>query len=132
MSEIIARNIILLGVMGIVMNAVEAKEGSVNSCKLTTIPKKSKKSDLHGISIFVYPGEIPEKFTGCQTVWLEDGFMLIRYYYKKGMIEWVKSMEPKGGNATYCLYKDGILVKNKSTEDCDSLGYGRIPEQKTD
>ena len=49
----------------------------------------------HGADFHVYPASVPENFTGCQVVWLENGHRLITTHFTQGKVTWIKGQEPK-------------------------------------
>ena len=73
---------------------------------LSEIEGPSKKIQTHGVDFYVYPGTIPNNFTGCQIVWLENGHKLVTKHYKLGKLSWEKGQEAKDVKPFFCLYTE--------------------------
>lgn len=70
--------------------------------------------ETHGVHFHVYPQSVPENFTGCQVVWLENGHRLVTTHYKLGRVTWIKGQEPKEVKPFFCVYEVAKLVENES------------------
>jgi hypothetical protein len=68
----------------------------------------------HGVDFHFYPASVPDNFTGCQVVWLENGHRLMTTHYSLGKVTWIKGQEPKEVRPYFCRYKDETLVESES------------------
>lgn len=93
---------------------------------LSEIERQAKKIQTHGVGFYVFPEAIPDNFTGCQTVWLENGHKLVTKHYKLGKLSWAKGQEPKDVEPFFCMYDDGNL--NEGT----SFNLERCPKHSKD
>lgn len=107
-----------------VVNASHAQEDRIvdgrldpncgSTLMLSEIEGQSKKTQTHGMAFHIYPETIPNNFTGCQNVWLENGHKLVTKHYKLGNVTWAKGQEPKDVEPFFCLYGDGNLNEGAS------------------
>jgi len=44
-----------------------------NTLMLKDLKSKSTQVQLHGHTLYAYPGKIGKSYTGCKTIWLESG-----------------------------------------------------------
>ena len=81
---------------------------------LSEVEGKPRVIHTHGVDFHFFPGFVPENFTGCQVVWLENGHRLITTHYKLGKVTWIKGQEPKEVRPYFCMYRDEKLVESES------------------
>ena len=83
-----------------------------NTCALKLPPKFSAISADHGAFFFVYPRKIQHHFTGCQTMWNEQGKKAFVLRFKNGTLVKYSSSYGSGIQAA-CDYRKGKLaIKN--------------------
>lgn len=95
----------------------DAAGGAREPCSAGPKPASAREIPGHGLSIFVSPADPGPRYTGCQTMWLEDGTHLATTYYKVGVAEWAKGTEPHEGKFT-CRYRGGKLLRAQSSPTC--------------
>lgn len=91
-----------------------AFSNKVPNCDLKTIPSDAKRIFAHGVNFLVFPPVLGSSYTGCQIIWLEDGYKLSTRYFRDGKVVWLKGQEPKSKRSFYCAFEHGALVKEKS------------------
>jgi len=85
------------------------------NCGLTAIPKDAHRIPSHGVDFLVFPAALGANYTGCKTMWLDNGHRLAVWYFERGELVWLKAEEPKGSDrSSYCRYNDGKLITGDS------------------
>jgi hypothetical protein len=82
-------------------------------CSMQSAPQRTDMVDTHGVSFYSYPEDIPDNFSGCRYMWLEDGTKLYSLYYLRGEIVWTRGNEP-GEDESICYYVQDKLDMKKS------------------
>ena len=82
-------------------------------------PEISKKREVHGLEFYLYPEKIDAKFSGCQSIWLGDGYKLATAKYLKGEIIVFESQEP-GEEKISCHYKNQQVLAQTAKGKCPS------------
>ncbi len=93
---------------------VEHSEGA--TCLLMKPSENSELVSTHGVNLLIYPASIPKNFTGCQSVWLESGHLLMFSKFSTGTILTTDIFEP-GEEKITCIYNNGVPSKEPS-EKC--------------
>ncbi|WP_157201430.1 hypothetical protein [Massilia sp. Root418] len=76
----------------------------------------------HGYFFFIYPRTISANFSGCQTMWDENGKQLFVLTFEQGNLISYESNDPSGKEKNQtCLYKHGKLAQHGPT-DCPDYG----------
>ena len=116
----IASAIVMLGGPYLLM-ADEPREIAHYTCSLSRPLEGSKITYTHGVNLSEYPPVLPTGFTGCKSVWLEDGSLLMRGRFESGTIVAATLQEP-GERRIECLYANGerlATANNKCPEGKD-------------
>jgi hypothetical protein len=90
---------------------------SMESCLSKQKNRQAKLLSGHGLSIYVWPIDLPKDYTGCQIAWTEDGkiFAISKFHHGK-ILEFILK-EPKE-RTIKCLYR---LIEDKNLhEKCPS------------
>lgn len=91
------------------------------NCGKQALRHEAIKKPTHGVDMYVYPraDQIDKQYSGCQNIWLEDGFLLAQAKYENGDIRRYKAWDPKSKKAFSCEYANGKLLKAKpEAADC--------------
>ena len=72
----------------------------------------------HGVDLRIFPGAqaIDATFSGCQSVWLANGFLLAQATYRNGEVVRYVGNNPDSSRTVSCLYEARRLVA--SAGDC--------------
>ena len=114
---------------------------SAPNCNLVAPPDGSGENGNHGIYFFIYPRQVAPNYTGCQTMWADDGTKWMILYVEGGhprILQFDIPSDPKGKKL--CVYEKAKLL-NKKEDSCpnyeidkpfgnlfiDSLPPGKIP-----
>ena len=81
---------------------------------LSELGEQPKTIQTHGVAFYIFPETIPNNYTGCQIVWLENGHKLVTKHYELGILTWAKGQEPKDVKPFFCLYGNGPLIEEAS------------------
>lgn len=96
------------------LTACDGATYSSANCDLKDIPDDAREISSHGLSYFVYPTSVQEGYTGCQTIWLEDGTKLGSAEFVGGDLRGFSGKEPKQSELMECRYKKGKLVSGSA------------------
>jgi hypothetical protein len=102
-------------------SATAADIGKTTNCGPQKIHQDALILPTHGVDLHIYPNAdvIGEQYSGCQNIWLDNGFLLAQAMYKNGVIQTYTGSEPDGKTIYRCIYKDKKLVlAEPTTEDC--------------
>ena len=86
------------------------------ACAIAAPPRDSRKVPMHGANFYIYPGTLPSAYSGCQTMWLEDGSKIAVARYVDGKIRSFSSTEPKQ-EPFECSYSPGGSVTYATAEE---------------
>ena len=93
---------------------------NAQNCNLKTAPVGSGENFIHGTQLFIYPREIAQNYTGCQTMWADDGTKWMVLYIEAGhprLLHVNYPFDKKEGKYS-CVYQKDALV-NKDEKYCD-------------
>ncbi len=126
LTKIMMRVVIVISLIFLNMNAIsKATENNIRIsgrldqyCQIEFLAIKKNVNvrilKTHGGDFYVYPPKVSSSFTGCQNVWLGNGFKLTTTHYKNGIVTWIRGQEPKDVRPYFCLYKNKLLFKESS------------------
>ena len=112
-------SLLLIGTTPIPVEAKAPKNEP--NCGKQKIRRDGIRKPTHGLDMYLYPdaSQINEQYSGCQNIWLEDGFLLAQAKYKKGEIQNYRAWEPNSKRTLSCEYANGRLSKaNPDSADC--------------
>jgi len=94
---------------------------AASTCELERPPRAATATGVHGQYIFIYPNSIPERFSGCQTVWTETGHKWLVYRFQNGVLEQLTVDYPKSNRAQNrnvdCYYSNGKTL-DRTNDEC--------------
>ncbi|HEV8689126.1 MAG TPA: hypothetical protein VGQ91_02425, partial [Ideonella sp.] len=87
-------------------------------CGLREVPPEATTVVTHGVSLRIFPDAraVEARFSGCQSVWLANGFLLAQATYRNGEVVKYVGNNPDGSRTVSCLYEARRLVA--SAGDC--------------
>jgi len=90
----------------------EAAASTGSFCDLKEIHPKAVSMVTHGVDLRIFPNAqaIDAAFSGCQNVWLSNGFLLARASYRNGVVVSYVGIDPDGSRTVSCLYESRRLV----------------------
>ncbi len=118
-SVIALLSLLLIGAAHIPAKAESTKNEP--NCGKQKIRRDGIRKPTHGVDMYLYPDadQINARYSGCQNIWLEDGFLLVQAKYREGEIQSYKAWEPKSKEAVSCVYANKKLLKAKpDAVDC--------------
>ena len=93
---------------------------NAQNCNLKTPPDGSGENFIHGTQLFIYPREVAQDYTGCQTMWADDGTKWMVLYIEAGhprLVHMNYPFDKKEGKYS-CVYQEDALV-NKDEKYCN-------------
>ena len=117
-------------ITAVLLGVTHAFAGSTNfdaifavgqNCTLSKPPIESGANSNHGQYFFVFPRRVPEDYTGCQTMWSEDGAKIMVLYFENGRLRASLDKTP-GEKDLRCDYRN--IEATKAEGDC-RLGVDR-------
>jgi hypothetical protein len=109
---------------------VATTTGLDGTCTITRPPQDAGVNSNHGLYFFVYPRTVPDNFTGCQTMWDENGSVWMKLSMMAGEIRTLKLRVPSDPpEESECTYSAGKLVSGPvdSCPDAGQLKRGLLP-----
>lgn len=95
------------------------------NCNLSAPPKSAAINSVHGYFIFMFPRSIPSSYTGCRTIWGEEGRVLMTVTYENGAPRTLTQFNPEDRKPVLeCRYRRKALETKQ--KDCPS--YARMVE----
>lgn len=81
-------------------------------CSLQAVHPKAVTAATHGVDLRIFPDApaIDAAFSGCQNVWLSNGFLLAKATYRNGQVISYVGIDPDGSRSVSCLYESRRLV----------------------
>ncbi|GAB3254569.1 hypothetical protein [Chitinimonas naiadis] len=101
--------------------------GEVSTCKLTVPPMDSGKNSVHGRFLYIYPRVVASNYTGCQTMWDQDGRKLMVLAMRDGHPEKLSvsyGVSPESVEEFTCSYSHDELI-NKDEKRCEEFDKQR-------
>lgn len=98
------------------MSVTEIPSVAMN-CGLKAPPDGSGENRVHGTYLYVYPRDVPDNYTGCQTVWADDGNKWMVLYLEQGHPIIEKLSYPSDTVPYTCFYENGRLI-NQDERPC--------------
>ena len=97
--------------------SAEAVADAAESCSLRAVPADAIRLVTHGVDLRIFPSAeaIHATFSGCQNVWLSNGFLLAQATYRNGEVIKYVGNDPDGRSVS-CLYESRRLMA--SAGDC--------------
>ena len=92
--------------------SAEAAAGTGSFCNLTEVHPEAIRMVTHGVDLRIFPNaqKIDATFSGCQNVWLSNGFLLARAAYRNGVVISYVGIDPDGSRTVSCLYESHRLA----------------------
>lgn len=112
--------VVIISLLTVPLKPAEAQNNFLDEesiCTLHQPPNSAKVSVLQAFTLKEFPASIPDKYTGCKRVWLEDNSVLSTARFRDGRLVSVEVSEPKGKHF-FCYYSEGTLIKGQSGKDC--------------
>lgn len=81
-----------------------------DSCSVDKPPKAAAVSANHGSYYFIYPGSVPESYTGCQTMWDEHAQKIFRLRFLDGALTEFLMIRAEDQPLVSCAYDQGKPV----------------------
>jgi hypothetical protein len=90
-------------------------------CALREVHPQAVPLARRGLDLRIFPSAqaIDATFSGCQSVWMTDGFLLARATYRHGVVTKYVGSSPDGSRTVSCLYEAGRLAA--SAGDCPAF-----------
>lgn len=107
-----------------------AMAGLDRTCTITRPPQDAGVNSNHGLYFFVYPRSVPDNFTGCQTMWDENGNVWMKLSMMQGEVRTLNLRVPsEPPEASECTYSAGKLVSGPvdSCPEAAQLKRGLLP-----
>ncbi|MGM9486688.1 hypothetical protein [Ideonella sp. YS5] len=98
-----------------------AEPAAAETCSLREVPAQAVTLARRGLDLRIFPGAqaIDRKFSGCQSVWMANGFLLAQATYRQGVVTKYVGSSPDGSRTVSCLYEAGRLAA--SAGDCPAF-----------
>ena len=98
-----------------------AEPAAAQTCSLREVPAEAVTLARRGLDLRIFPGAqaIDGKFSGCQSVWMANGFLLAQATYRQGVVTKYVGSSPDGSRTVSCLYEAGRLAA--SAGDCPAF-----------
>jgi hypothetical protein len=87
------------------------------NCEYAKPPSNAFRRSTHGVNLLFLPNDVPSKYNGCQSVWLDNGQPLVRHLFKGGRVVFSYFTEPDQPPYS-CYYENEALAVKKSGERC--------------
>jgi hypothetical protein len=87
-------------------------------CDLAAPPANAVVAEDFGHTIYIFPDELPARFTGCKTWWIETGKKYMVFRLLEGRVEAMSLLQGAdqaggdGGQYVTCRYPGGVLAKD--------------------
>lgn len=117
---------ILLFILSMAVNSMAEANNKKTYCNLKKAPQDAVVFPTHGVSLLIFPKPevVDSKYSGCQNIWLENGFLLAQAKYLNGNIQTFTGQEPDGSRHYVCKYRKRKLVYTyPSRKECPSIDY---------
>lgn len=96
-------------------------------CAEVRPPEEAAVNLSHGTYLFVHPKTLGEAYSGCQTMWNEQGKIIFVLSFQSGKLMRMRAWENAGASKPLeCLYRDRALVKGDpdACPDYEALAGG--------
>lgn len=126
------RNVIWLSALLNVTDTSAAESDKNKYCDLLHIPKKAARLPTHGVDLYIFPNAdvVDRTYSGCQNIWLENGFLMAKAKYTRGVIQSFNGQEPNGDGKFECIYRDGTLISFKpDLNSCPTVDYFPVDKE---
>lgn len=119
MSTIVNGFFIVWCLFGVVCAYANPKYPTAPNCQLEKPPADAAVYPNRVVDFLVYPNfqKRPKDYSGCQSVWLIEGHLLIRAYLVKGQLLRAWLSEPEQ-TLVYCEYVGGKAVSSANSDRC--------------
>ena len=103
------------------LSAIGAQAASQHNCALTRPPPQAAVTETDGRFFFVFPRVIGRRYSGCQTMWDENGKAWFNLAFRSGvLIKYTRNVTDDGKRLVVCIYEAGLLSK-QSPSDCPAF-----------
>jgi hypothetical protein len=101
--------------------SAEAAADAGQFCALREVHPEAVPLARRGLDLRIFPSAqaIDATFSGCQSVWMSDGFLLAQATYRHGVVTKYVGSSPDGSRTVSCLYEAGRLAA--SAGDCPAF-----------
>ena len=101
--------------------SAQASASAGQFCALREVHPQAVSLARRGLDLRIFPGAqaIDAMFSGCQSVWMTDGFLLAQATYRQGLVTKYVGSSPDGSRTVSCLYEAGRLAA--SAGDCPGI-----------
>ena len=108
----IQRLLLLLGCTAGLASTAHSKE----SCALAAPPRAAAVNVAHGEFLFIYPREIAQNYSGCQTMWNQRGAAVFVLTFENGMLASYQEFAKSPRKATLSCKYIGAALKTRSSK----------------
>jgi hypothetical protein len=101
--------------------SAQASTSAGQFCGLREVHPQAVSLARRGLDLRIFPSAraIDGTFSGCQSVWMTDGFLLAQATYRQGVVTKYVGSSPDGSRTVSCLYEAGRLAA--SAGDCPAF-----------